>query len=478
MHRTKRFVGAALVAAAHAHSPLLAESSDEIVSRLVESTAAMQTLESRTFYTGALQWYFQASSLGSLSMRGHDSTLFGGTVTSVTGCFYNESAFQRRFEASMSVRQDGRTIESIPFGRFFPSQQFTCHTLTGFDADLEPGDFEIVVSYDRGNGDNFWAGLGATTGGQTFDVQIGSQRPPSVDGPQGPQPIRGIGIRYSLLTNDAPPPPEPDFEFTTSGLMVSFDNTTPGAAAFAWDFGDGGTSALANPVHTYGAAGSYDVTLTATTAAGSGSITKTVTVQGPPPPVADFSYSASGLSVAFIDQSLVEGAPAYLWEFGDGSTSSSFQPTHEYAEPGSYEVVLTVSNSTGSDSISRTVTVATPPGTLSFGPLVSLRNSRFEVSVTYRTATGAVRQAQGAAYEDASSFWHFFGEENIEVFVKVLDGCVLNGHFWVFAAGATDVGATIDVLDTTNDRSWTYSNPDGSTFATVTDTAALPCVTP
>lgn len=162
-----------------------------------------------TFYTGTFNWFWQAGVSGQLSMRGHTSTINGGTITQVTVCLYSESQFSRNFSATASVVQNGQTIQSITFARNFPPTQFTCHTLTGFNAVVAPGDFSIVASYDKFVSDNLFAGLASTDSGQIFDVQIGSQRPPFANGPQGPIQIRGVGIRYRINENDQPPLPPP-----------------------------------------------------------------------------------------------------------------------------------------------------------------------------------------------------------------------------------------------------------------------------
>jgi PKD repeat protein len=74
------------------------------------------------------------------------------------------------------------------------------------------------------------------------------------------------------------------------------------------------------------------------------------------PPVADFSATpeqgAPPLSVDFIDES--DGAPtSWLWDFGDGATSTDENPSHDYSDPGVYDVTLTVANAVGSNSITR-----------------------------------------------------------------------------------------------------------------------------
>lgn len=81
----------------------------------------------------------------------------------------------------------------------------------------------------------------------------------------------------------------------------------------------------------------------------------------PVAPVAAFSYTASGLSVSFTDMSTDanNNISSYSWDFGDSNTSDSVNPQHSYAEPGSYQVSLTVTDSTGlTDTSSQTVTVS------------------------------------------------------------------------------------------------------------------------
>ncbi len=80
---------------------------------------------------------------------------------------------------------------------------------------------------------------------------------------------------------------------------------------------------------------------------------------------------------------------------------------------------------------------------------------------------------------DSGTFW-FFDPDNWEVLVKVLDGCGVNGYYWVFVAATTDVG--FDLFVTPREGGYenagqVYSNALGQTAATVTDTAAFDCET-
>ena len=183
-----------------------------------------------------------------------------------------------------------------------------------------------------------------------------------------------------ITVNPAPPPPPPVAAFSadvTSGtapLAVTFSDQSTGApTSWSWTFGDGGTSTVQSPVHSYAAAGTYSVTLTASNAGGPNSLTKTnyITVSSapPPPPVAAFSANVTSgpapLAVTFTDQST--GAPtAWSWTFGDGATSTVQSPGHTYAAAGTYGVTLTASNAGGPNSLTKTnyitVNPAPPPG--------------------------------------------------------------------------------------------------------------------
>jgi len=72
---------------------------------------------------------------------------------------------------------------------------------------------------------------------------------------------------------------------------------------------------------------------------------------------------------------------------------------------------------------------------------------------------------------DTGAFW-FFGEENVELVLKVLDGRTVNGHFWVYYGALSDVQYTITVTDTLTDQVKTYINPRGR-LASRADTEAF-----
>lgn len=101
-------------------------------------------------------------------------------------------------------------------------------------------------------------------------------------------------------------------------------------------------------------------------------------------------------------------------------------------------------------------------------------DGRFKVTVLWQTTTG-FGTASGVPFTDASGVFWFFEPANYELLVKVLNGCGVNGHYWVFAAGGTDVGVTIEVEDTGGTLLRSYTSPVGESFLPVLDTAAFPC---
>lgn len=103
-----------------------------------------------------------------------------------------------------------------------------------------------------------------------------------------------------------------------------------------------------------------------------------------------------------------------------------------------------------------------------------LDGARFRVEATWRTPDGRSGAASAVpSTNDAGYFW-FFDPANIELAVKVVDGCAFNGRHWVFAAGLTNVEVTLRVTDTQSGDVRTYVNPQGTAFSPIQDTNAFP----
>lgn len=146
-------------------------------------------------------------------------------------------------------------------------------------------------------------------------------------------------------------------------LTVQFIDLSENATGISWDFGDGDTSTEKNPVHTYSAAGNYNVNLTISNENGTNSKLDIVTVSQPILPVANFSSNVTEgyapLTVDFTD--LSENVTEWKWDFGDGNTSSEQYPTHIYSASGSYKISLIANNENGTSTKTSKITVDKSP---------------------------------------------------------------------------------------------------------------------
>ena len=101
-----------------------------------------------------------------------------------------------------------------------------------------------------------------------------------------------------------------------------------------------------------------------------------------------------------------------------------------------------------------------------------LQEGRFLVRALWHAPSRGYGVAQVKRVSSETAAFTFFSEDSIEVVVKVLDGCGLNGRYWVFAAGLTDVEVTLIVTDTVTGRVWSNVNPLGALHPAVLDTEA------
>lgn len=221
---------------------------------------------------------------------------------------------------------------------------------------------------------------------------------------------------------------------TCTNNAVSFTNTTtPGSGGCTWSFGDGSTSTLANPTHAYATAGTYTVKLVANYNNCADSTTHTVTVLSGP------STSFSGTPLASCSAPLTTtftnnttGAASYLWQFGDGGTSTSTSPSHTYSSTGTYNVTLISTSSNGcTDTLRKTSYVTIQPITASINgnPLIGCA-----------PATGSFS-------------------------ASVISLVPVTSYSWTFGDGGTGTGSSV---------SHTYSTP-GTYTITLTVAAGASC---
>lgn len=202
--------------------------------------------------------------------------------------------------------------------------------------------------------------------------------------------------KTGYITVGAGPQP-PTAQFTanpTSGappLAVQFtDQSTGNPTSWSWNFGDGGTSTLQSPQHTYTSAGSYDVTLICSNAQGADTLSRTGYIIVAAPVVAAFTATPSlgyvplshRMQVSFTDQST--GNPtAWSWDFGDGGNSTLQNPTHIYTTVGTFTVTLIASAGAVADTATDTVKLAALPSDF-FAQAASLaRTTDDKIEIVY-----------------------------------------------------------------------------------------------
>ena len=151
-------------------------------------------------------------------------------------------------------------------------------------------------------------------------------------------------------------PPVASFTSSTNELVATFTDGSSNAASWSWDFGDGNTSTMQNPTHTYGANGDFVVCLSVTDLCGN-SVTQcdTLTICASPSTSFSLSLGGNGGEATFSDMSTL--ATSWSWDFGDGNTSTMQNPVHNYDSSGNYIVCLTASNSCGSDTFCLAIVV-------------------------------------------------------------------------------------------------------------------------
>ena len=144
--------------------------------------------------------------------------------------------------------------------------------------------------------------------------------------------------------------------------------------AWYWEFGDGDTSTVQNPVHQYNSSANYTVNLTVAVASGCSNSTSS-NLFIPNLMVADFTfYTDCDYTTYFTDLSVPttgDSISNWIWMFGDGSTSTQQDPVHAYTAPGSYTVVLITMCSCGATDtvIHENIIYTTPAAGFTYSPL-------------------------------------------------------------------------------------------------------------
>ncbi len=284
-----------------------------------------------------------------------------------------------------------------------------------------------------------------------------------------------------VVVNDGP---TAAFSNSISGFTVILTNTSSNATSYSWNFGDGNSSTANSPSHTYSAPGNYPVTLTATNACGSITTTQTVTIGNPPS--ANFTSNVNAgcapLTVNFSD--LSNGSPtSWIWSFPGGTPSSSTMqnPTVTYSSGGTFDVVLTVANAIGNNSVTQTgyVLVNTAP-TASFNSSITGNSVSF-VNNTTGAFTYNWDFGDGNTSAQTNPIHTYAAPGSYTVVLTAVNACGSNQVSTVVTVGGAPIAAfdanmtsgcspmtvTFSDLSTNNPVAWSWSFPGGTPSTSV-----------
>ncbi|HBS84940.1 MAG: hypothetical protein A2W91_06875 [Bacteroidetes bacterium GWF2_38_335] len=144
--------------------------------------------------------------------------------------------------------------------------------------------------------------------------------------------------------------PVAEFDYSVAlaceGKVQFIDLSAGEADSWNWTFGDGNTSTLQNPLHTYASLGTYDVQLIVSNSFDSDTFNLTITIDADEVTslftLGNGTFCANPVTITFMNQST--NSEIWLWDFGDGTTSTEENPVHTYTSQGIYSVTLTSSS--------------------------------------------------------------------------------------------------------------------------------------
>ena len=102
-----------------------------------------------------------------------------------------------------------------------------------------------------------------------------------------------------------------------------------------------------------------------------------------------------------------------------------------------------------------------------------LNGGRFRAAATWRAFDGSAGPATAMPLADDSGLFWFFTADNLELAIKVIDGCDLTGQYWVYAAGLTNVEVHLTVEDLLREQFWYFDTVSGQPFPPILDSSAL-----
>lgn len=275
-----------------------------------------------------------------------------------------------------------------------------------------------------------------------------------------------------------------------AGVGVQFSNCSSNATNYVWSFGNGGGSTLVNPSYPYLDTGCFNVTLTALNFGCPNSVTQSNAVCILPPVALFQQSSAVGCGLPFtVNFTDISIAPdTWLWNFGDGTSSTQPSPSHTYTAVGTYNISLTVSDTTNgcSNTLTSQVIISDPQANFIANPTtacapmtVNFINQSTGNLIYYRWDFGAPGIADTSLLANPSYTYQAPGYYSPTLFVRDQYGCtdqitrpnyiLANGPNVNFVGsprqgcGSLNVQFTDLTTSLNNLTSWFWNFGDGST---------------
>ena len=190
------------------------------------------------------------------------------------------------------------------------------------------------------------------------------------------------------------------------------------------------------------------------------------------------SYATSdGKATAGFDYTTTNGTLS--WADGDSAAKQITVPILGDSEVEPFEnFFVTLSSPTGGAVLGTPTTAEVQifeagEGACDDSVALCLNDDRFEVRAAFETQAGERGPATPFELTDDTGYFWFFRESNVEMVIKVLDGCVQFDTFLVFAGGLTNVEVDITVRDTVSGQVNYYSNPQRTAFQPIQDNDAF-----
>jgi alkaline phosphatase D len=136
-------------------------------------------------------------------------------------------------------------------------------------------------------------------------------------------------------------------------------------------------------------------------------------------------------------------------------------------------LLLEVKSEKGVTQLQLQLTAESPPACVPGPTALCLNGGRFKVTTQWIARDGQSGSGQAVALTGDTGYFTFFSPSNVELVIKVLNGCSVNARYWTFAGGLTDVSVIVTVTDTQTGTIKTYTNPQGTPFQPIQDTSAF-----